>query len=44
MENAKILFYKLYGMLLIGDRRHQRKADGRLRYRCIDVEDFLKDD
>lgn len=43
MEDDKILFCK-YGMLLIGDRRHQRKADGRLRYRCIDVEDFLKDD
>lgn len=43
MGNVKILFYK-YGMLLIGDRRRQQKADGRLRCRCIDVEDFLKDD
>ena len=43
MENAKILFYK-YDILLIGDRRHQRKADGRLRCRYMDVEDFLKDD
>ena len=44
MENAEILFYKLYGMLSTGDRRHQRNADERLRYRCIDIEDFLKDD